>query len=87
VLEGELTVKRAGQTIILREGEAVAERLKTTAKRVSLWSGRFETSGCFKIGIRSACFVLVLSHLEASSARHRLFEPSVLDFNDDWEGR
>ena len=25
--------------------EAVAERLKTTAKRVSLWSGRFETLG------------------------------------------
>jgi len=25
--------------------EAVAERLKTTPKRVSLWSGRFETSG------------------------------------------
>src|SRR5450631_4549278 len=25
--------------------EAVAERLKTTPKRVSLWSGRFETLG------------------------------------------
>jgi len=36
----------AHQFVMRRPGvEAVAERLKTTPKRVSLWSGRFETLG------------------------------------------
>jgi transposase len=40
--------ERANMILLRLDGvgvEAVAERLKTTAKRVSLWSGRFETSG------------------------------------------